>query len=99
MNLLRYPDGEKRELRRWLLLSIALGAVLGALATQALGWHVQDRVQRDTAERQREHAQREALARQAKQARWEEQQHARRLQWQQQAQGVLAQQEQVGQIW
>ncbi len=99
LNLLRYPDGQGREQRLWLLWGLGLGAVLGALATQVLTWQVEASVQRDAAHRLQEKAEQALRAEQAHQAKVQQLRHERRLLWQGKVQGVLAQQAQAEPIW
>ena len=99
VNLLRYPDGERRELRRWLWTSLGLGVLLGALGMQVLTWRIQDFVAQYAAQRQQEQARRAALLEQARQAKLQQDLHERRLRWQEQVRQMLDQQAQAGRLW
>jgi hypothetical protein len=99
VNLLRYPDGERRELRLWGAFALGVGLVLGALGMQILTWQVEAIVQLNAVEQKREQARRSALAEQARQAKVQQALHERRLQWQKQVSHLLDQQAQAGRLW
>ena len=99
INLLRYPDGERRELRRWAWAALGAGALLGTLGMQLLTWQVQARLELDALEHQREQARRVAIAEQARLAKIQQELHERRLRWQEQVSHMLGQQAQAVPVW
>lgn len=99
INLLRYPDGERRELRRWAWMALGAGALLGSLGMQLLTWQVQARLELDALEHQREQARRVAIAEQARLAKIQQELHERRLRWQEQVSHMLGQQAQAVPVW
>ncbi|MEY5028689.1 MAG: hypothetical protein RLZ63_1004 [Pseudomonadota bacterium] len=99
VNLLRYPDGERRELRRWGALALGVGLLLGGLGMQILTWQVEARVQLNAVEQKREQARLSALAEQARQAKVQQALHERRLQWQKQVSKMLDQHAQAARLW
>lgn len=99
VNLLRYPDGERRELRRWWWSALGLGVLLGALGMQALTWQVEAHIQLDVQRRQRDQARRELQAQQTRQAQVQQAQHEQRLKWQEQVRQMLDQQAQLTRVW
>lgn len=99
INLLRYPDGERRELRRWAWMALGAGALLGSLGMQLLTWQVQARLELDALEHQREQARRVAISEQARLAKIQQELHERRLRWQEQVSHMLGQQAQAVPVW
>lgn len=99
VDLLRYPDGERRELRRWWWWALGLGMLLGALGMQMLTWQVQAHIQLDALRRHRDQARQALQAEQARQAKMQQAQHEQRLKWQEQVRKMLDQQGQLASMW
>lgn len=99
VNLLHYPDGERREWRRWWWGSLGLGALLGVLGMQALTWQMEERMQLHEAKRRQQQATQTAQAEQAREVKVQQQLHERRLRWQSKVQRVFDDQAQAGQMW
>ena len=99
LNLLRYPDGERRALQRTGLLAALMGGVAGAVVMLGLTWLVQDAVRSHAVVRKQQQV---LAAEQAERARFEkmqEQLHQQRLRWQSQVQHMLDQQARMTQVW
>lgn len=99
LNLLRYPDGERRALQRTGLLAALLGGVGGAVVMLGLTWLVQDAVRSHALARKQQQV---WAAEQAERARFEKMQvqlHQQRLRWQSQVKHMLDQQARMTQVW